>query len=239
MNTHKSTSHERIIFALDVPTSAEGSKYVNLLDGCVGAFKVGLELFIGAGPAFVGSVARNRSRPVMLDLKLHDIPETVERVVLVAGDLGVKFLTLHVQQRAAMSRAVKAADKSGVQLLAITLLTSMNDRDCHDLRFNEATSRATARAGYLGGFAWEEGITGFVASPQDVAMLRAKYPKAVLVCPGVRPDGSAIGDQKRTATPEQAVQNGADYVVVGRPIRDAADPVASARAIAAEIDAVT
>ena len=239
MDAHESTARDRIIFALDVPTSAEGSKYVNLLDGCVGAFKVGLELFIAAGPAFVGSVARNRSRPVMLDLKLHDIPETVERAVLVAGDLGVKFLTLHVQQRAAMSRAVKAAEKSGMQLLAITLLTSMNDWDCHDLRFNEATSRAGARAGYLAGLAWQEGITGLVTSPQDVAALRTKYPSAVLVCPGVRPDGSTIGDQKRTATPGHAIQNGANYVVVGRPIRDATDPVASARAIAAEIDAVT
>jgi orotidine-5'-phosphate decarboxylase len=225
--------HERIVFALDVPSGAEARKYLGLLGGHVGAFKVGPELLLAAGPDFIRSI----QQPVMLDLKLHDIPETIERAVLRAGDLGVKFLTLHVQQREAMRRAVQGAEQTGIQLLAVTMLTSMNERDCRDLRFNEATCRPAARANYLAGLAWEEGITGLVTSPLEVEMLRAKYPDAVLVCPAIRPPGADAADQKRKGTPGMAVKSGADYLVLGRPIRDADDPRAMVEAIAAEITA--
>lgn len=227
---------DRIIFALDVPNIIEAKGFIDDLggpglpsDGHVGAFKVGLELFMGAGPA----VMRIIKQPVMLDLKLHDIPETVERAVQRAGDLGVNFLTLHVQQRETMRRAVKAAEKGGVQLLGVTVLTSMTDTDLADFCVEGDTLKAVLSRAKL---AWDEGVTGFVTSPREVGILRQTYPNAVLVTPGIRPAGSASGDQKRTGTPSQAVQDGADYLVVGRPIRDAADPIAAATAIAQEID---
>lgn len=226
--------HERIIFALDVPNIVEAEKFINLLggftpsDGYVGAFKVGLELFMGAGIA----VLRIIKQPVMLDLKLHDIPETVERAVQRAGDLGVKFLTLHVQQRETMRRAVKAAEKSGVQLLGVTVLTSMTDTDLKDFCIEGDTLNAVLTRAKL---AWEEGISGFVTSPREVGLLRKAYPMGTFVIPGIRSAGAATGDQKRTGTPEDAVRDGADYLVVGRPIRDADDPVAAAKGIALEV----
>ena len=223
--------HERIIFALDVPDIIEAQRLKDLLEGSVGAFKVGLELFISGGPNAVST-----RHPTMLDLKLHDIPETVERAVLRAGDMGVKFLTLHVQQRETMRRAVKAAEKSGVQLLGVTVLTSMTDTDLKDFCVEGDTLTAVLTRAKL---AAEEGITGFVTSPREVGLLRKAYPEAVLVTPGIRPAGSDMGDQKRTGTPAQAVQDGADYIVVGRPIRDADNPVAMAGLIAAEIEITT
>jgi len=176
----------------------------------------------------------------MLDLKLHDIPETVERAVARAGELspfGVKFLTLHVQQRETMRRAVKAAEKSGIQLLGVTVLTSMTETDLKDFCYEgDALGAVLSRAK----LAAEEGITGFVTSPREVAILRRTYPHAVLVTPGIRPTGSTEeSDQKRIGTPGQAVEDGADYIVVGRPIRDADNPVAMAGLIAAEIELKT
>lgn len=220
--------HERIIFALDVPTYAEADKLVALLNQDVGAWKIGLELFMSPDRKSLGPT----TLPIMLDLKLHDIPETVERAVLRAGDIGVKFCTLHVQQKETMRRAVKAAEKSGLQLLGVTVLTSMTETDLKDFCIEGDTVKAVLTRAKL---AWEEGITGFVTSPREVGLLREAYPRAILVTPGIRPAGSEAGDQKRTGTPAQAVQDGASYIVVGRPIRDAPDPVAAAKAIAQEI----
>ncbi len=219
---------DRIIFALDVPTLYRAGHFIQMLTGHVGAFKVGLELFMAGGPQAVRD-----ARPTMLDLKLHDIPETVERAVLRAGDLGVKFATLHVQQRETMRRAAVSAQKAGVQLLGVTVLTSMTSQDMDDLRYS--TTNPTDRACYLAKMAWQEGITGFVCSPKEVKKIRAELPKALLVVPGIRPAGVDPGDQKRTGTPAEAVTDGADYLVVGRPIRDAEDPVAATKAIAQEI----
>jgi orotidine-5'-phosphate decarboxylase len=227
----------KIIFALDVGTSGEATVLADRLTPYVGAFKVGLELFMAVGPQIIRYMTdvTDMYAPVMLDLKLHDIPETVERAVLRAGDLGVTFLTLHVQQKETLRRAVKAAEKGRVQLLGVTVLTSMNERDLDDLRYS--TTDPTLRADYLARMAWEEGITGFVCSPKDLPLVRAGVPKAVLVVPGIRPLGAEKGDQKRTGTPAEAIKEGADYLVIGRPIRDAKDPVAAAQAINEEIDA--
>jgi orotidine-5'-phosphate decarboxylase len=220
---------ERLIFALDVPDLRTANTWFAKLTDHVGAFKIGLELFISVGP----SVVYIGNAPIMLDLKLHDIPETVERAVGQVGDLGVKFLTLHVQQRETMRRAVKMAEKTGLQLLGVTVLTSMTEADLADMRY--ADLDPSRRAVDLARMGWEEGLTGFVTSPKEVALIRAELPKSILVIPGIRPAGSELGDQKRVGTPAQAVADGADYLVVGRPIRDAADPVAAADAIAAEI----
>ncbi len=219
--------HERIIFALDVPSRREAGQYITMLRDHVGLFKVGLELFIAEGPQILFDAA-----PTMLDLKLHDIPETVERAVLRAAGLGVKFVTVHVQQRETMRRAVKAAEKANVQLLGVTVLTSMTDTDLKDFCVEGDTLNAVLTRAKL---AAEEGVTGFVTSPREVGLLRGAHPKAVIITPGIRPAGSELGDQKRTGTPAQAIQEGADYLVVGRPIREAQDPVAMAQLIAAEI----
>jgi len=228
-------THKRILFALDVPTVATATALVDKLHDHVGGFKVGLELFVAAGPGILGTF--DRSIPVMLDLKLHDIPETVERAVQRAGDLGVKFLTIHVQQRETMRRAVAAAEPFGLQILVVTVLTSMTERDGVDLRFNASTVNPLSRVVYLAKLAAEEGVSGFVASPQEVGMIRSNHPTSVIVVPGIRPAGAAGGDdQKRTGTPLAAVRAGASYIVVGRPIRDAADPVAAAKAIADDIE---
>lgn len=232
---------DRIIFALDVSDAAEARRYTDLLRGHVGVFKVGLELFIAGGPQVVSNIVA-QGGAVMLDLKLHDIPETVERAVLRAGDLGVKFLTLHVQQPETMRRAVKAAEKSGLKLLGVTVLTSMTVQDCFDLGMRVGSWPDTAvsdRVQMMAEMAWREGVRGFVASPKEVLQLRQELAQSItLVIPGIRPAGAATGDQKRTGTPAETIRDGADYLVVGRPIRDAADPVAAANAIAAEIASI-
>jgi orotidine-5'-phosphate decarboxylase len=235
------TPKDRIIFALDVPGLHEAKVFIDLLGrsgpaaGHVGAFKVGLELFMAVGPAILRSIKQK----IMLDLKLHDIPETVERAVLRAGDLGVNFVTLHVQQRETLERAVRAAEKSKVQLLGVTVLTSVGEKDLMDLNLpcqcDPTYFDPGERVMMLAKFAATCGLNGFVCSPREVKMLRAAIPGAVLVIPGIRPAGTAAGDQKRTGTPAEAIKDGADYLVVGRPIRDAQDPVAAAEAIEKEI----
>lgn len=230
---------DRIIFALDVPNIIVAESYVKLLEHHVGLFKVGLELFMAAGPAAMRPAQmRLALGRTMLDMKLHDIPETVEHAVQRAGDLGARFLTLHVQQRETMKRAVRAAEKTGMQLLAVTVLTSITQADCKELELRSVTGEVLQPSNVVSRYAtlaWDCGINGFVCSPQEVKMLRYRYPEANLVVPGIRPTGAATGDQKRTGTPKQAVADGADYLVVGRPIRDAADPVAAVEAIVQEI----
>ncbi len=220
--------HERIAFAMDVSTLAEASKFETVLQGHVGAVKVGLELFI-SNPLFKTNI------PTVLDLKLHDIPETVARAVKAGGDRGAKFMTLHVQQRKTLEMAVKAAEPFGITLLGVTVLTSMNDDDCQDLGY--VPLQPSTRAFSLAKHGYDCGLRGFVCSPQEVGKLKQAFPNAFYLVPGVRPAGSDLGDQKRVGTPAQAVKDGADLIVVGRPIRDAANPVAVAKAIAKEIEA--
>jgi orotidine-5'-phosphate decarboxylase len=193
--------------------------------------KVGLELFVHEGPKVV-ALGKEVGLPVFLDLKLHDIPETVERAVAQASHLGAKLVTVHASGgRAMLKRAVaRAASEGGdLAICAVTVLTSLDDGDLHDIGMNGTSSEAALR---LARMAFDEGVRWFVCSPAEVRALRAALGKdAVLVTPGVRPANAALGDQKRVATPEQAIADGASWVVVGRPIRDAADPLAAARAI--------
>jgi orotidine-5'-phosphate decarboxylase len=220
---------DRLIFALDVPDLKTAEHYIDLLSPHVGAFKVGLEAFIACGHSILSFI----QKPIMLDLKLHDIPETVERAILAAGDLGVKFLTIHIQQPETMRRAVKAAEKVGIELLGISLLSSMLEQDCRALRFSDANP--ADRAEQMVRFGLQNVLTGYVCSPLEVARLRKVNKYITLVVPGIRPAGSNEHDQKRTGTPTQAIADGADYIVVGRPIRDAVDPVSAAQSITAEI----
>jgi orotidine-5'-phosphate decarboxylase len=222
--------HERIIVALDTPTLASALALCDRLHGVVGFFKIGLELFSACGPEAVRWVkARGR---VFLDLKMHDIPETVGRAMTAAGKHGVDLVTVHAAGgRAMLGRAVEAA-----HVVAVTVLTSLDDRDLDDVRLRGPLAElVTARAR----LAQDCGCDGVVASPREVAAVRAACgPSFLIVTPGVRPEGAAEGDQKRVATPAAALRAGADYLVIGRPITGAKDPPAAARAIAAELAGV-
>lgn len=224
-----------IAFAMDVPDIAEVQRLGIALRDAVGAFKVGLEVFISCGPTVAHILP-----DVILDLKLHDIPETVERAVKAGGNLGVKYMTLHIQQRAALEKAVKAAEEFGVTLLGVTVLTSMTGEDFKDLAYAtddhlRGMTEVTYRVRQLARFGADCGLKGFVCSPQEVKMLRSGHPKAFLLVPGVRSAGADKGDQKRTGTPKQAIEDGASMIVVGRQIRDAKDPRQAAADIYDEI----
>ena len=175
-------------------------------------------------------------RPVFLDLKLHDIPETVDRAVGRAAALGAKFVTVHASGGGAMlERAAQRAAKeaSGLTIVAVTVLTSLDDADLRQLGVTRGLGE---QALALAKLAWDVGVRGFVSSPREVATMRAALgPEAILITPGIRATTNVSDDQKRTATAQAAVADGADWLVVGRPIRDAKDPRAAALAVRAEI----
>jgi orotidine-5'-phosphate decarboxylase len=222
----------RIAFALDFATVDEARGAAREVAPSIGMIKIGLELFVSAGPPVV-ALGRELGLPVFLDLKLHDIPETVERAVAQASALGARLVTVHASGgRAMLRRAVASAEAEGgaTDVCAVTVLTSLDSKDLGDIGWSAQASDVVLR---LARVAWDEGVRWFVCSPAEVRVLReALGPDAVLVTPGVRPANAAQGDQKRVATPEQAIRDGASWVVVGRPIRDAADRLAAARAIA-------
>lgn len=229
------STRERLAFALDYPTLAEAEAGAARVGEQVGVLKVGLELFVAEGPAAVRLGQRFGNR-VFLDLKLHDIPETVERAVATAGQLGATFLTLHAaggprMLEAAARRAEREA--AGLKLLAVTVLTSLDASDLVATGVNEPPAHHVLRLGRL---ARSAGVHGLVCSTAEVSALRAALgPEAILVTPGIRPAGAASGDQKRVGTPASALKDGSSLLVVGRPIRDAADPAAAARAILDEM----
>jgi orotidine-5'-phosphate decarboxylase len=229
------SARDRLVFPLDFPTLAEARRAAELLAPAVGVLKVGLELFVRGGPEAV-RLGQAQGRDVFLDLKLHDIPETVERAVAGAAALGVRYLTVHAAGGAAMlAGAVAAAARAPTPLtiLAVTVLTSL---DTADLAAQGSPDSAGQHVLRLARLAWDAGVRGFVASAAEARPLReALGPSALLVTPGIRPAGDAAGDQKRVATPARAIADGADLLVVGRPIRDAADPRAAADAVVAEI----
>jgi orotidine-5'-phosphate decarboxylase len=226
---------ERLAFALDYPTLAEAEAGAARVAEHVGVLKVGLELFVAEGVAAV-KVGSKLGAAIFLDLKLHDIPETVERAVATAGQLGARFLTVHAaggprMLEAAAKRAER--DGAGLTLLAVTVLTSLDAADLQAIGVLAAPSEHVLRLAKL---ATSLGIPGLVCSTAEVGALRAALgPEVVLVTPGIRPAGSAVGDQKRVGTPASALRDGSSLLVVGRPIRDAADPAAAARSILAEM----
>lgn len=220
-------TRDNLILALDVPTDQEALGWVDRLTGQVGYFKIGLQLFTAYGPALVQEV-RARGGAVFLDLKLHDIPNTVAKAVASAGPLGVSFLTLHASGgRAMLTSATQAAsDFPGLRLLAVTVLTSLTEADLDELGFDHS---ALGLAAHLGRLAGASGIPGLVCSPHEAAVLRRELPDTILVTPGVRPPGAATDDQARIATPQEALAAGANHVVLGRPILRASDPEAVLR----------
>ena len=221
----------RLIVPLDVPSGAEADALVERLGGVPSWIKIGLELFCAEGPAIVLRYAARGLR-VMLDLKLHDIPETVARAAARIATLGAGLVTVHAGGgRAMLEAAVGSA--GAARVLAVTVLTSLDDADLAQIGAVGPVGELVRRRAEL---AIAAGCHGVVASPHEVAAVRAVAPAGFLiVTPGVRPAGSAAGDQKRVMTPAEARRAGADLVVVGRPVRDAPDPAAAARAVVAEL----
>jgi orotidine-5'-phosphate decarboxylase len=222
----------RLIAALDTPTRADAEALVDRLGGVPSWYKLGLELFCAEGPGIVGDFTA-RGRAVMLDLKLHDIPATVARATARVASLGAGLLTVHAGGGRAMLEAAVQAAGPATKVLAVTVLTSLDEADLAAVGARGPIAELVVLRAKL---AAEAGCAGVVASPHEVAAIRAVVPPGFLiVTPGVRPAGSAAGDQKRVMTPAQARAAGADLVVVGRPLRDASDPAAAARAVAAEL----
>jgi len=231
-------ARRRLIVALDVPDAAAASVLVDRLDDTCTWFKVGLELFVAAGPRVLEPLLR-RGHRVFLDLKLHDIPNTVAGAVRSAASLGAGMLTLHAAGGPAMLSAAREA-LSGVanppELLAVTVLTSMDEPQLKAIGVDRSPASQVELLARMG---LESGIRGFVCSPQEVATLRQLTgPTGTLVIPGIRPAGGSAGDQKRIATPADALRAGASYLVVGRPITQAPDPAKAAEAVLEEMSSV-
>jgi orotidine-5'-phosphate decarboxylase len=230
-------ARRRLIIALDFPTADAAFDLVDKLDSQCVWFKVGLELFVAGGPSLIQPLIE-RGCSIFLDLKFNDIPNTVAGAIRSAAALGVRMMTVHANGGPAMLAAAQAA-LDGLtdppQLLAVTVLTSMDQSQVTAVGVDRTPA---AQVELLARMGLSAGINGFVCSPQEVATLRSLAgPAAVLVIPGIRPAGGEVGDQKRVATPADALRHGASYLVVGRPITQAADPAAAAKAILAEMAA--
>ncbi len=225
---------EALIVALDVPTAEAAESLVSRLGESVGFYKIGLELAYGGGLALAERLVGDGKR-VFLDLKLHDIPATVERAAAQVARLGATFLTVHAYPQT-MAAAKRGVEDGTLQILGVTVLTSYDDADLVAAGYRLGVRDLVALRAEQ---AEAAGLGGLVLSAEEVAAMRAKVaPSFRLITPGIRPAGSAIGDQKRVMTPAAALRAGADYLVVGRPITRAADPRAAAAAILDEIAAI-
>lgn len=228
------TADDRLILALDVPNIVQGLALVDRLGDAVSFYKIGLGMLTGGGLALANELKQERGKRVFLDMKLFDIGATIEAAVRGLAQYDLDFLTVHGDPQVVRAAAEGKAG-TGLKILAVTVLTSLDrsDLDANLIKpgdIHEITLERAARA-------LEAGADGVIASPQEAAMIRA-LPQAkgrLIVTPGVRPAGAAVGDQKRIATPRQAITDGADHIVVGRPIWQAPDPAAAARAIVAEL----
>lgn len=220
-----------LVFALDVPSGAEALALVDALGGEVGVFKIGLELFVAEGPAIVKAV-RGRGVDVFLDLKLHDISNTVASAVKRVVDLDVRFLTVHATGGPKMLAAAQAASSSSLTLLAVTALTSLSD---DELLQSGHVGGALTLVPQLARLVADSGVPGLVCSPLEIEAVKRVAPSLVVVTPGVRGKDDDKGDQQRTLSAEDAIAAGADLVVVGRPIKNAPDKKAAARRFVDEI----
>jgi orotidine-5'-phosphate decarboxylase len=222
-----------VYVAVDTPDLAAARMLVAAVAPHVGGVKLGLEFFCAHGPAGVQAVMAGLDLPLFLDLKLHDIPNTVAGAVASLAPLAPAVLTVHAAGGAAMLVAAQAAALPGTRVVAVTVLTSLDDGDLLAAGVADGTAAQVQR---LAGLARSAGLAGVVCSPHEVAALKAIWPDGLFVVPGVRPAGAALGDQKRVMTPDQALAAGAGILVVGRPITAATDPVAAAKAIADSLD---
>jgi orotidine-5'-phosphate decarboxylase len=225
---------DKIIVPLDVPTAQAARELIRAIGGTVGFFKVGNQLFTSAGPDLVKEVRASGSK-VFLDLKYHDIPNTVRHAVESASALGVEMLTIHLSGgRAMCEAAVAGRGISQVLILGVTVLTSLDDTALSEIGFRGSVEEEVL---LLAELARSAGITGLVASPHELRILRERFgSQFTTVIPGIRPAWSEAGDQKRILTPRQAVEAGADYLVIGRPITASDDPVGAVQRIIEELE---
>ncbi len=226
-----------LIVALDVQTRDEAVAKVKEIGDAVGFYKIGMELFTAEGPDVVKAV-KDLGKKIFLDLKFHDIPRTVERAIRSGGKLGVDLMTIHSVGGKAMIRAAADAaaefGEAGPKILAVTVLTSLDQTDLEDVGICGRTPAEQVLA--MAKFATDNGAHGLVCSPKEVGSLsRALREGTLFITPGVRPAGAAVGDQKRVATPADAVRDGATHLVVGRPILAAENPAEAARLILGEL----
>lgn len=230
----------RLLVALDVPTAEEAVRLANRLKGHVGGFKVGLELVMGPGPSTVGVVA-DLGLPVFADVKLHDIPTTVERAARQLGRLGARWVTAHAGAGVPMLEAAVAGLAAGsgaaaAGILAVTVMTSIDDALLASVGVAGSVGRQTSR---LAKAAATAGCEGVICSVRQLGVVGEVAPGLLRVTPGIRPDRAEVHDQRQVATPDEAIRRGADWLVVGRPITRANDPVEAAEAINEVVAAAT
>jgi len=231
-----------IVFPLDLPTVEQAARYVRQLSGQVGMFKVGLELFVRGGTRIIQIIRDESDARIFLDLKFHDIPETVRRAMEQIAGWNVAYTTVHCGESMAMLSAAVAGSMGKVGVLGVTVLTSVSAEDIRqagfEKRFAESIADLVLKRAEM---ARTAGCAGIVCSGQEVAAIKHRFgADFVTMVPGIRPEWSLSGsdDQKRVVTPVQAIRNGADFLVIGRPIRDAEDPAAAAEMVAGEIEGV-
>jgi len=232
------SAKNRLIFALDVPNREEAKKYVRLLGDVVGCFKIGLELFIKEGPDVLKIVSENSSASIFLDLKLYDIPVTVRSALRSAATHGVRFITIHGSGGESILQTAVEVKDLGLEVLAVTVLTSVSESDLKSLGYkaNLSLNQLVLDRARM---AEKSGCAGVVCSGEEVASIKHACSAGFkAVVPGIRPIWAKVGkdDQSRIVTPEDAISNGADLIVVGRPIRDAREPDVAAIKIVDEIE---
>ncbi|MGE0646060.1 MAG: orotidine-5'-phosphate decarboxylase [Nitrospira sp.] len=226
-------ARDRLILALDVPSMAEADDLLDRLQGHISFVKVGLELYTAAGPEMVKRIVERGMR-VFLDLKFLDIEETVRRATNRVASMGVEFLTVHANRKA-LTAAVQGREGSSLKLLAVTVLTNFDGHDLREMGIQRSIQDLVTARALL---ATEVGCDGVVASGEEASAIRQKVgPRFTIVTPGVRPTGKGVDDHARATTPTQTIASGADYLVIGRPIRDAADPAETVAAILTEMQA--
>jgi len=225
---------EKIIVALDVATKAQAVALVEQLREQISFFKIGLQLYTAEGPEIVRAVLATGAK-VFLDLKFNDIPSTVARTVEAASNLGVRMLTIHLSGGSDMIRAAVAVPKNELLILGVTVLTSANEGMLREIGISDEIDNQVLRLAKLG---VAKGVDGIVASPHEIKSLRAEFgDKIKIVVPGIRPSWSEPGDQKRFATPSEAIEAGADYLVIGRPITAHKNPREAVEKILGELPA--
>ena len=238
----KKAAKDYIVFPLDVPSFDEAMSYVKRLKNHVGLFKVGLELFISEGPLILKAIRETGGAGIFLDLKLHDIPATVKRAFLAASRYGPEYVSIHCDEGDNIFRSVAENNPGNTRILAITLLTSLNQKNLEQLGFAPKYVRDLSQLVVLKArMAKEAGCHGIVCSGREVARIKSEVRGGLIVMtPGIRPEWAEVGqdDQKRTVTPRSAIRDGADFLVIGRPIRDAKDPQDAAKRVAEEIERV-
>ena len=226
------STRDRLIVALDFPTQSKALALVSVLSGSVSIYKIGLQLYTAEGPEIVRAVAATGAK-IFLDLKLHDIPNSVAKAVAAAGELGVQMLTVHLSGGRAMLEAAVEARSPNLSLLGVTVLTSATPETLSETGVNSGIEEQVLRLAELGK---KSGIDGLITSPHEVRILRERLgDKMKLITPGVRPSWSAANDQKRFTTPIEALKSGSDYLVIGRPITADPDPRAAVERLLEEI----